>query len=123
MVYLGFYFGRGGGGSKYFCKSGGYLHGEVTRLLGGFGGMLPSEKFYKWCVLENILLKFCKKVCKNTHFLYKNNRYCITVHTIFRGIEAYYPDFLSIVQFGVFWSTFSVIFLLKGQTMSVLLWV
>ena len=29
------------------------------------------------------------------------------------GIVAYSPDFLLIVQFGVFWSTFSVIFLLR----------
>ena len=34
-------------------------------------------------------------------------------HTIFRGIGAYSPDFLSIVQFGVFWSTFSVNFVLR----------
>ena len=30
-----------------------------------------------------------------------------------RGIGAYSPDFLSIVQFGVFWSTFSVNFLFR----------
>ena len=36
-----------------------------------------------------------------------------TAHTIFRGIGAYSPDFLSIVQFGVFWSTISVNFLLR----------
>ena len=35
--------------------------------------------------------------------------------TLIRGIGAYSPDFLSIVQFGVFWSTFSVIFLLRKQ--------
>ena len=34
-------------------------------------------------------------------------------HTILRGIGAYSPDFLSIVQLGVFWSTFSVNFLLR----------
>ena len=37
-------------------------------------------------------------------------------HTIFRGIGAYALDFLSIVQFhefGVFWSIFSVNFLLR----------
>ena len=44
----------------------GFHFGEVqnTRLLGGFGGMLPRE-FVKngaiWCVLENILLKFGNK--------------------------------------------------------------
>ena len=32
---------------------------------------------------------------------------------IFRGIDAYSPDFLSLVRFGVFWSTVSVNFLLR----------
>ena len=32
---------------------------------------------------------------------------------IFRSIGAYSPDFLSIVQLGVFWSTFSVKFLFR----------
>ena len=32
---------------------------------------------------------------------------------IFRGIGAYYPDFLSIVQLSVFWRTFSVNVLLR----------
>ena len=61
MAYLGFHFG---GGFKFFLEKCGYLHGEATRLLGGFGGMLP-EKILKngaiWCVLESILLKFCQK--------------------------------------------------------------
>ena len=110
---------RGGGGSKYFLKSGGICiaQSEATRLLGGLGGMLPREIFKNgaiWCVLENILLKICKKnKCKNILFLYKNNRKCIPAHTIFRGNGAYSADFLSIVQFGVFWSTFSVKFLLR----------
>ena len=57
-------FRGGGGGSKYFCKSGGYLHGALRHAARGFkNGAI-------WCVLENILLKFCK----NIHFLYKNNR-------------------------------------------------
>ena len=37
----------------------------------------------------------------------------MTAHTIHRDIGAYSPDFLSIMQFGVFWSTFSVNFLLR----------
>ena len=45
---------RGGGGSKFFWKSGSIciygakrhvVRGEATRLLGGFGGMLPRENF------------------------------------------------------------------------------
>ena len=75
MAYLGFHFG---GGFKIFLEKCGYsrhaARGEATRLLGGFGGMLP-EKIFKngaiWCVLESILLK---KNLKNCHFLYKNNR-------------------------------------------------
>ena len=71
------------GGFKNFWEKWGNLHGakrhaargEATRLLGGFGGMLPRENFKKWCVLESILLKFCQKnIFKNSHFLYKNNR-------------------------------------------------
>ena len=51
VAYLGFHFG---GGSNFFWKSGGFcMHGakrhaargEATRLLGGFGGMLPRENF------------------------------------------------------------------------------
>ena len=53
VAYQGFYFGVGG--LNFFGSS---------RLLGGFGGMLP-EKILKndamWCVSENILLKCCQK--------------------------------------------------------------
>ena len=50
VAYLGFHFG---GGFKIFLEKWGYLHGakrhaargEATRLLGGFGGMLPRENF------------------------------------------------------------------------------
>ena len=51
VAYLGFHFG---GGSNFLGKSGGIcMHGakrhaargEATRLLGGFGGMLPRENF------------------------------------------------------------------------------
>ena len=73
-------------GFKIFLEKWGHLHGakrhaasgKATRLLGGFGGMLP-EKFFKngaiWCVLESILLKILSKNnLKNSHFLFKNNR-------------------------------------------------
>ena len=55
-------FRGGGGGFKIFLEKWGCLHGakrhaargEATRLLGGFGDMLP-EKIFKngaiWCVL------------------------------------------------------------------------
>ena len=61
-----------GEGSKYFCKSGGICYGSL--------GACSPEKILKngaiWCVLENILLKFCKKkkIVKILIFLYKNNR-------------------------------------------------
>ena len=52
VAYLGFHFG---GGFKIVLEKWGYLHGakrhaargEATRLLGGFGGMLPRENFLK----------------------------------------------------------------------------
>ena len=52
VAYLGFHFGGGGGGvQNIFVKVGVFAaaRGEVTRLLGGFGGMLPREKCLKWC--------------------------------------------------------------------------
>ena len=50
VAYLGFHFG---GGFKIFLEKWGYLHGakrdaargEATRLIGGFGGMLPRNFF------------------------------------------------------------------------------
>ena len=52
---------RGGGGSKYFWKSEGICVARRHAFARGFGGMLHRENDLKWCVLENILLKFCKK--------------------------------------------------------------
>ena len=46
VAYLGFQFG--GGGFKIFREKWGSRHaarGKATRLLGGFGGMLPRENF------------------------------------------------------------------------------
>ena len=81
VAYLGFHFG---GGFKIFLVKWGYLHGEATRLLGGFGGMLPREIFKKWCNLVRFREYFAKILSKNnlnnSHFLYKNNRKCITWH-------------------------------------------
>ena len=53
-----------GEGSKFFWKSGGNLHGEATRLLGGFGGMLPRENFKKWCNLVRFREYFAKILSK-----------------------------------------------------------
>ena len=76
MAYLGFHFG---GGSKFFWKSGGICmarsamqrvakrhaaRGEATRLLGGFGGMLPRENFKKWCNLVRFREYFAKILSK-----------------------------------------------------------
>ena len=69
------------GGSKFFWKSGGICmaRGEATRLLGGFGGMLPRENFKKWCNLVRFREYFAKILSKKIIqkliiFLYKNNR-------------------------------------------------
>ena len=51
MAYLGFYF-WGGGRVQNILEKWGYLHGYVLYcMLGGSGGMLPREKFKKWCNL------------------------------------------------------------------------
>ena len=48
-------------------------------LLGGFGGMLPREFFFKWCNLvrfgEYFDQIFSLKHLKNYHFLYKNFKF------------------------------------------------
>ena len=70
--------------------------GEATRLLGGSGACSP-EKIFKndaiWCVLENILLKFCKKKIVKIFIFYIKIIDNVSAHTIFRGIGAYSPDF------------------------------
>ena len=70
VAYLGFHFG---GGVQNFSEKWGYLHGakrhaargEATRLLGGFGGMLPRENFKKWCNLVRFREYFAKILSKN----------------------------------------------------------
>ena len=86
-AYLGFHFGAR---VQSNFRKWGYMHGakrhagrgKATRLLGGFGGMLPRENFKKWCVLEYILLQFCQKNLQKCYFVYKSYRYCITGHYI-----------------------------------------
>ena len=60
------------GGFKIFLEKWRYLHGakrhaargEATRLLGGFGGMLPRENFKKWCNLVRFREYFAKILSK-----------------------------------------------------------
>ena len=72
VAYLGFYFG-GGGGSKYLGKVGVFAWLCIVLHARGSGDMLPRENFKNgaiWCVLENILLKFCKnKIVKILIFI------------------------------------------------------
>ena len=66
---------RGGGGGRFkiFLEKWGYLHGvkQSHAFARGFGVMLPQEILKNdaiWCVLEYILLKFCKTKCENIYF-------------------------------------------------------
>ena len=60
------------GGFKIILEKWGNLHGakrhaargEATRLLGGFGGMLPRENFKKWCNLVRFREYFAKILSK-----------------------------------------------------------
>ena len=63
VAYLGFHFG----GVQNFSGKVGVLHaarGEATRLVGGFGGMLPRENFKKWCNLVRFREYFAKILSK-----------------------------------------------------------
>ena len=103
----------------------------VSRILSRGGGV---QIFLEKCRLLRVL-RACfleKKIngCNLAHFeeyfakiLSKKNVKIVILYikiidnallrTIFRGIRAYSPDFLSLVRFGVFWSIFSVNFLLR----------
>ena len=106
MAYLGFHFG-GGGGSKFFWKSVGICMARAAWRSHAFArGAI-------WCVSESILLKFCQKNNLKKVIFYIKIADNVLLRTIFRGIAAYSPDFLSLVQFGVFWSTVSVNFFLR----------
>ena len=122
MAYLRFHFG--GGGFTLFLRKLGYLHGvkrraargKSTRLLGGSGACSP-EKIFKncvtWCVLEYILLKFSQKIIVEIFIFNVKIIDIVLLRTLFRGIGAYSPDCLFIVQFGVFFGTLSENFLLR----------
>ena len=85
VAYIGFQFGGGGGLNKINWKSGSIsrhaARGDLSYAftsLGGLGACSPEKVFKNGaicCVLENILLKFCKnKIGKIFIFLHKNNR-------------------------------------------------
>ena len=64
------------GGQLYLFGGGGLAtRGVATRLLGGFGGMLPPKKFLNgaiWYVLEHIFINFFTfKKSKNIIFIQK----------------------------------------------------
>ena len=84
VAYLRFHFGGGGGGVKLILGQWRFLHDESMRLLGWLGGMLHSRIVFKngaiWCVLEYILLQFCKKNVKMFIF-------CIKIIDIGHGIK------------------------------------
>ena len=73
-------FGRGGARNfifqiwKFACRE------PPCALLGGFGGMLPRENFFKWCNLVRFGVYFdhilSLKIFKNYHFLYKKIKNC-----------------------------------------------
>ena len=74
--------------------------GKATRLLGGFGGMLPGENLKKWCNLVSFGVYFAailsKKFAK-MFILYTKVIDIVLLGTIFRGIAAYSPECLFIV--------------------------
>ena len=74
--------------------------GKATRLIEGFGGMLPREKFKKWCNLVRFGVYFAailsKKFAK-MFILYTKVIDIVILGTIFRGIAAYSPECLFIV--------------------------
>ena len=66
------------GANYFFFWGGGGLatHGVATRLLGGFGGMLPRKSFLNgaiWCVLEHIFIIILISKSLKISFLYKDD--------------------------------------------------
>ena len=54
-----------GGVQNFFGKVGVFAwRFEATRLLGGFGGMLPRENFKKWCNLVRFREYFAEILSK-----------------------------------------------------------
>ena len=77
-------------GAKRFAA-----RGEATRLLGGFGGMLPEEIFKNgaiWWVLENILRKFCKKIIVKIFIFYIKIIDNVLLRTLYLGVLEHTPQ-------------------------------
>ena len=73
-AYAGF--AKGGGQLFFFWGGGLATRGVAMRLLGGFGGMLPRNKFLNgaiWCVLEHIFIIFLLSKSLKILFLNKND--------------------------------------------------
>ena len=56
-----------GGGQKYFFSD--LEICMLQALLGGFGGMLSRDHFFKWCVLVYIWIRFFKTIIFYIFFL------------------------------------------------------
>ena len=63
---------------------------------------------------ENIFAKILSKKIVKIFIFHIEIIDNVLLRTLFRGIGAYSPDFLSIVQFSVFWHTFSMNFHLRN---------
>ena len=86
VVSLRFHFG--GGGSKFVWKSGCIYMARSAMQRVAKQRLLTRENFFKWCNL-------------------------VRFREYFANNNILSPDFLSLVRFGVFWSTVSVNFLLR----------
>ena len=117
-------FGRGGGQNFFFS----YLEICMSRsdmlrmakpcaLLGGFGGMLPRENFFKRCNLVRFRVYFDQILSlfffKNYHFLYKKIN--ILDKLLLWGItqQEIFENMLRLVRFGVYFETKMAIFMKK----------
>ena len=109
----------GGGGQEYFfsdleiCMS----RTKPCALLGGFGGMLPRENFFKRCNLVRFRVYFDQILSlfffKNYHFLYKKIN--ILDKLLLWGItqQEIFENMLRLMRFGVYFETKMAIFMKK----------
>ena len=72
-----------------------FARGEATCLLGGSGACSP-EKIFKngaiWCVLENILLKFKKKITVKIFIFYIKIIDNVLLRTLYLGVLEHTPQ-------------------------------
>ena len=118
--------GFGRGGAKNFFLS--YLEICMSRsdmlrmakpcaLLGGFGGMLPRENFFKRCNLVRFRVYFDQILSlfffKNYHFL--NKKINILDKLLLWGItqQEIFENMLRLMRFGVYFETKMAIFMKK----------